>query len=381
MLKRCIKCVALNSRPEQVFDKNGECNACLSFKSKKLIDWEKRKKLFLEEVAKLKKNKTVDNWDCIVPSSGGKDSTAQAFMAKEHGLNPLIVTASTCDLSEIGRKNIDNLSKYFDTIELTPQKKIRSKLNKICLETIGDIGWPEHVSIFTQPIQVALKFDIKLILYGENPQFEYGGPERLDSNLMNRKWMEEFGGFLGLRVSDLINHYNFKRKDLLPYIYPDDSLIEEKKIKALFLGYYFNWNNFNNFKIAQSKGFSSLKKPAEGTNLTYEKIDNHQHGIHDYFKYLKYGFGRSTDQASWMVRQNLITREEGIKLVRKNDGQYPSSYMGKSLKDILNQIDLSIDQFNKICDQFTSKEIFKCNQAGELIKDENGNLTLINDGF
>tara|TARA_B100001057_G_scaffold487676_1_gene570768 strand:- start:96 stop:1241 length:1146 start_codon:yes stop_codon:yes gene_type:complete len=381
MIIRCKRCVATNSRPEQVLNEKGICNACLSFEQKKLIDWKERENLFISEIKEANRNKKNDNWDCIIPSSGGKDSTAQAFIAKKFGLNPLIVTATTCDLSEIGRKNIENLKKIFDTIEISPQKEVRKKLNKICLETIGDIGWPEHVSIFTQPIQIAAKFDIKLILYGEQPQFEYGGPIRPDSNIMNRDWMEEFGGFLGFRVSDLINHYGFKKEELLPYIYPDENFIKEKKIKALFMGYYFNWNNYENFILSKSEGFISLKKPIEGGNVSYEKIDNYQHGIHDYFKFLKYGFSRSTDQAAWMIRQNIISREEGINLVRKNDGMYPASYLGKKLDKIIGEIGVSIDEFNEICDKFTNKEIFKCNQAGELIKDDKGNLTLINDGF
>ena len=115
--------------------------------------------------------------------------------------------------------------------------------------------------------------------------------------------------------------------------------------------------------------------------MSYEKIDNYQHGIHDYFKYLKYGFSRSTDQASWMIRQNIISRDEGVRLVKDNDGKYPSSYLGKKLFEILKEIDVTIEEFNDICDKFTNKEIFKCNQAGELIKDEEGKLTLIDDGF
>ncbi len=381
MIVRCKRCVATNSRPEQVLDKNGICNACHSFEKKKLINWEERKKQFIKEIEEAKKNKIKDNWDCIIPSSGGKDSTAQAFIAKEYGLNPLIVTATTCDLSDIGKKNIENLKKNFDTIEISPQKKIRSRLNKISLETLGDISWPEHVAIFTQPIQIASKFDIKLILYGEQPQFEYGGPIRSNSNVMNRDWMEEFGGFLGFRVSDLINHYDFKREDLLPYIFPDENLISNKKIKAIFMGYYIDWNNEKNFSLSKSKGFEPFKSSIEGGNVSYEKIDNYQHGIHDYFKYLKYGFSRSTDQASWMIRQNIISRDEGVRLVKDNDGKYPSSYLGKKLFEILKEIDVTIEEFNDICDKFTNKEIFKCNQAGELIKDEEGKLTLIDDGF
>ena len=381
MLIRCKRCVATNSRPEQVIDNNGICNACLSFEQKKKIDWNKRKKLFEAEIDKTKKLSNKDNWNCIIPSSGGKDSTVQAFIAKEFGLNPLIVTATTCDLSEIGKKNIDNLKKNFDTIEISPNKEVRKKLNKICLETVGDISWPEHVSIFTQPIQIALKLDIKLILYGEQPQFEYGGPIRSGSNIMNREWIEEFGGFLGLRVSDLINHYGFKREELIPYIYPDQKKIDEKKVKKLFMGYYFDWNNQENFKNAERNGFTPFDTKVEGCNLSYEKIDNHQHGIHDYFKYLKYGFSRSTDQAAWMIRQNIISREEGIKLVKENDGIYPSSYLGKKLEDILKEIDMTIKEFDEICERFTNKEIFMCDQSGKLINDNKKKLKLINDGF
>ena len=382
MIIRCKRCVATNSRPEQTFDSRGICNGCKSFETKKLINWDERKKIFEKEINNILKDKNRNNnWDCVIPSSGGKDSTAQAFLAKSFGLNPLIVTATTCDLSDLGRKNIENLKSTFDTIEISPKKKIRKLLNRICLETIGDIGWPEHVSIFTQPIILAMKFNIKLILYGEQPQFEYGGPERPNSNLMNRSWMEEFGGFLGLRVSDLINHYNISERDLIPYLYPDEKILNQKNIKAFFLGYYFDWNNQDNYILAKKNGFSSFDGPIEGGNLSYEKIDNYQHGIHDYFKYLKYGFSRSTDQASWMIRQNLISRDEGIKLVKKNDGVYPSSYLGKKLESILNDIDLNENKFNEICDKFTNKEIFKSDQAGNIIKDKNKKPQLLNDGF
>ena len=147
------------------------------------------------------------------------------------------------------------------------------------------------------------------------------------------------------------------------------------------MGYYFDWNNQENFKIAERNGFIPYETKIEGGNLSYEKIDNHQHGIHDYFKYLKYGFSRSTDQSSWMIRQNIISREEGIKLVKENDGKYPSSYLGKKLDDILKDIDMTIIEFDEVCERFTNKEIFMCDQSGELIKDDTKKLKLINDGF
>ena len=110
-------------------------------------------------------------------------------------------------------------------------------------------------------------------------------------------------------------------------------------------------------------------------------MDNYQHGIHDYFKFLKYGFGRASDQVSLLIRKKIISREEGIKIVRKYEGLFPNSYLGKSIKEILDNVDLSLEEFTKICDKFTNKKIFKCNQAGELIKDDFGNLVKMHENF
>ena len=149
-MKYCSKCIIPETRPDQFLNKDGVCNACKSHEHKKKIDWDIRLKE-LNEIISKNKNKS-GKWDCVIPSSGGKDSTYQAIRAKELGLNPVIVTATTCDLSSLGIKNIENLKNLgFDTFEISPNRKIRAKLNKLCLKEIGDIAWPEHVSIFTIP--------------------------------------------------------------------------------------------------------------------------------------------------------------------------------------------------------------------------------------
>lgn len=374
MLVRCQKCLIPQTRPEQVIDDNGICNACISHENKKKIDWEKREKLFLDIIESSKSN---ENWDCIVPSSGGKDSHWQALKLRKLGLKPLLVTATTCHLSENGRANLDNLKKLgFDTIEFSPDIEVRKSLNKLCLELVGDISWPEHISIFTIPVQIALKFNIPLIVWGENPQMEYGGPIRENSNIMDRKWLEEFGGLLGLRKEDLFNHYHFKKKDLIPYTYPDVKKLEQANIKGIFLGYYFNWNNYENFKEAEKNGFKPYTAAIEGGYYSFEKLDNLQHGIHDYFKFLKYGFGRASDQLSFMIRNGLIKRDEALKIVSKIEGKFPKSYLGVELEKILSRIGISVKKFGKICDQFTNKKIFMCNNKNDLLKDSEGNLIL-----
>ena len=145
--------------------------------------------------------------------SGGKDSTYQVVTAIELGMNPLCVTSVTCDFSEIGRRNLNNIKKLgVDLIEVGPDLITRNKLNKIGLLELGDISWPEHVGIFTIPVRVAVNFNIPLILWGENSQNEFGGPVGKEkNNILNRKWLEEFGGLIGMRVSDLTNFENINK--------------------------------------------------------------------------------------------------------------------------------------------------------------------------
>jgi len=312
-----------NTRPDQYLNNNGICNACLSYDLQKKIDWEKRK-LELSNIIK-KKKLNNDKWNCVVPGSGGKDSTYQIIKAKELGLNPVFLTASTCDLSEIGRYNLENIKKIgFDVVEISNSSKIRAKINKIGLELLGDISWPEHVSIFTAPVKFALAYNIPLILWGENPQLEYGGPkDSLNNSILDQKWMEEFGGLIGFRVSDLIENYDFKKHELEIYNYPSQEKLKEKSILGIFLGYYERWDSIRNYEISKKNGFKAYEDDLEGCYFNFEKIDNYQHGIHDYFKFLKFGFARATDQLSYMIRRDQITRKDGIKLAKKLEGRYP----------------------------------------------------------
>ena len=212
-MKYCKTCFYPETKPDLVFNEDQICSACLSFNERLNINWDDRKKKFLRiiENIKLKKN---PNYDCIIPVSGGKDSTWQVLKVLEYGLNPLCVNSRTCDFSELGKYNLENIKKLgVAMIEISPNPKIRKKLNKIGLIEVGDISWPEHIGIFTIPVTIAKKFNIKLIIWGENSQNEYGGPwEKINSKILDRKWLEEFGGLNGLRVSDLISNYNFKKK-------------------------------------------------------------------------------------------------------------------------------------------------------------------------
>lgn len=379
MLKYCTRCVMPNTKPDLQLDSEGVCNACRSYEQREEIDWNSRKR---ELLGILERYRQPDGgkWDCIVPVSGGKDSTYQVIRMLQLGMNPLCVTATTCDLSDIGRKNIENLKKLgVDHVEFSPNPLIRAKLNRIGLEQVGDISWPEHLGIFTIPVRAAVSFNIPLIIWGENSQNEYGGPAAAsESNTLNRRWLEEFGGLLGLRVSDVVGVDGIESRDLIPYTYPSDEEIARVGVTGLFLGYYLPWDGLSNALIAQANGLTTYHKAVEGSMVSYENLDNYQTGIHDYFKFLKFGFGRATDLACMQVRRGRLTREDALEIVKKHDGKFPWEYLGKPLEDILKPLGISVEEFIQICDQFTSKNLFKQDGNGNLIKDRDGNLSKIN---
>jgi N-acetyl sugar amidotransferase len=368
-----------STKPDLQFDEDGVCSACHSYEGRKEVDWEFRQQELINLLEKYRKN--GDNWDCIVPVSGGKDSTYQVIRMLQLGLNPLCVTSTTCDLSDIGRYNIENIKRLgVDYMEFSPNPVVRAKLNRIGLTEVGDISWPEHVGIFTIPVRAAVQFNVPLIVWGENSQNEYGGPaSAAQNNVLTRRWLEEFGGLLGLRVQDLSETYGVDSKQLLPYQYPTDEDLRRVGVTGLFLGHYLPWDGMTNALIAQAYGFQSLGIPVEGSMVDYENLDNHQTGIHDYFKFLKFGFSRATDIACLHVRRGRISRRDALEIVKKNDGRFPWTYLGKPIDQILEPLEMSVEEFITVCDKFTNKKIFIRDGTGKLLKDRKGNLTKVND--
>lgn len=375
----CTSCLLPETKPDLNFDSSGVCAACLAYSNRKQIDWKSRQEEFFQIIDKFRNTKK-NSWDCIVPVSGGKDSTAQVLKMLELGLNPLAVNSRTCDLSTLGRANLENIMNLgVDCIEVSPKPNIRRRMNKFCLEKIGDIAWPEHVGIFTIPVRVALMFDVPLIIWGENSQNEYGGPASSQNNtILDRRWLEEFGGLIGLRVTDLIDSGEFKKSDLELYLYPDQDELNQAGVTGLFLGQYFPWDGLSNALIAKDNGFKSFDRIVEGSFADYENLDNYQHGIHDYFKFLKYGYGRATDIASIQIRRGLIERGVALEAVKELEGGYPWTYLGKNLKEILNNIDMNLTDFDLLCEKFTNKSLFRVDRNGELVKSKTGNLIKVN---
>ena len=372
-MKYCKKCLYPDTKPQLIFDENGVCSACVNADLKEKIDWnEKRRELY--RILEKFRNKNGTNYDCIIPVSGGKDSHYQTYVIKkEFGLNPLVVNFHPQDQTELGRKNLENLKKIgVDCIEFTPNPDVYLKLSRFGLKELGDFQWPEHLGIFTIPVQIAVKYNIPLIIWGENPQLEYGKPTDINNEtILDKRWTEENGGYFldKIKPIDMIK-YGFKLEDLYPYIYPPDDEIRKVGVTGIFLGTYLKWNIFEQLKFVKGIGFEENNENKEGTYNGWENLDVYFTVFHDYFKFLKYGFGRATDHASIEIRYGRISREEGLELVKKHEGKIPRKF----LKKFLEFADLTMEEFLEICNKFTNKEIFKVDENMNIVRDSNGEV-------
>ena len=353
-MKRCTRCLYPDLKPDLWFDEHGVCSACLAFDKRKEIDWFSRE---TELAAVLEAGRNRSGYDVIVPSSGGKDSTWQVLKLIELGARPLVVTATTCHLTPIGRANIDNLARYATTIEVSPNKDVRAKLNRLGLELVGDISWPEHLAIFTTPFRMAVQLGIPLIFYGESPQREYGGPPGTeDAKEMTARWVQEFGGLNGLRPMDMVGQEGITERDMADYMPPDAEHVRHAGVRAYFLGQFYEWDSWRNAEVAKAHGMQ-WRVPTRTGWWPHENLDNAQTGLHDHAMFLKYGYGRMTAQISVDIRSGRQEREEGLAIVRRRDGLFPEEYMGVPVGDVLDRIGRARPWLDAVLERFTNKAL------------------------
>jgi len=359
-----------NTKPDLSFNESGVCDACQTQDDKNtIIDWIQREKDFLSLI---EKHKSKSDYDCVIGVSGGKDSTYQVIKILELGLNPLCICFEPTIPTTIGARNLENLNNLgVDLIHVKRNPITYKKIAKEAFKRTGDNEWQNHVGIFTVVPKFAVKFNIPLIIWAENSEMEFGGPAAAkDSNVLDRQWLEEFGGLLGNRISDMIGVDGLTRKELSLYIYESDENIAKVGVTGLFLGYYFKWDLRDILKKSKEHGFSVSDRPIETTYENFENLDCYSNHVHDYLKYVKYGFGRATDNACQDVRLGYITREEAVRLVKKYDGIPPK----KAIEKYLDYTGFSKDEFFEIVDSYTNKRIFERDDSGKFLKDIDGSL-------
>lgn len=346
---RCRTCLMPSSRPDTAFI-SGECSACVNYKSRPALDWKARQD---ELIRILENSKNGTGYHCIVPSSAGKDSFYQALRIRELGFRPLLVTASTCMLTKVGRRNLDTLAQYATTIEVTPNRDVRRKLNRLGLELVGDVSLPEHWGIFSIPFRVAADLGIPTLIYGENPQACYGSPtpSAAEARVMTRRWTQEFGGYLGCRPMDMVGEDGITAADMQDYMLPDDDKLS--RVTAYWLGQFEEWSSHRNLRVAKEAGMLQ-PLPCEANWWSGENVDGALTGLHDHAMWRKYLYGRGCAQISVDVRCGLVDRETADAWVEVYDGRFPHTYCGVDLDQVLDHLRMSESELLEALDKHTN---------------------------
>ena len=360
MVKYCKWCLFPETKPDLYFNDEGVCDACLSAKSKhgfeNAINWDKRAEQFEKIIRPLQKE--AGGWyDCIIPVSGGKDSTWQTYAMKVlHKMNPLTVTFDQFDQTETGVQNLKALQSIgVDHLHFTFNPIVIKLLVRKGFEIVGDPYWVNHVGMFTVPFHISIRFSIPLVIFGEQPQLEYGGPLESRSNMiMDKRWRQEFGGMRGFREEDMIDD-EISEQDLRILKYPSNEDMESVGVKGLFYGYFFHWDAAKHIRTARKYGWSSLPKPPDGSWVDYENCDMKFIDIREHLKFMKYGYGRATDQLNIEIRNERITRAEAMRIAREIDGKYSKN----NVIEFCDYIEISLARFWEIRDSFVNQDLFE----------------------
>jgi len=354
-MKYCLNCILPDTRPNLIVEEDGICNACKnSFQKKAEIDWESREAAFQKVVATAKKKSS--GYDCLIPVSGGKDSTWQVAMCKKYGMNPLAVTWRTPGRTALGQRNLDNLIRLgVDHIDYTINPDVEKKFMYKALKDYGSTGVPMHMAMFNIPPTIALKFDIPLIVWGENSAFEYGSKDAETTGFtLDKKWFKQFGVTHGTTAADWISK-DLNKKELTAYFGPDENELEQKEIKAVFLGYYFEWDTHITLKAALENGFEIRKEGPKMGYYNFTDIDDDFMSIHHFFKWYKFGFTRLFDNLSLEIRNGRMTRKKALDVLREMREQTPTD----DIEKLCQFLDITIDHFYEIAEEYRNKEIWK----------------------
>lgn len=362
-MKYCKKCLQPNTRPGIKFNEEGICYACLYEEEKKNIDQISREKE-LKEIAEWAKKTAKGAYHCVIGVSGGKDSSFQAVYAKEKlGLNVLLVNSEPDKITEIGKHNIENLiNQGFDIIKMRPNPKIIKKLVKESFYKYGNPIKPTEYPLWTSAYIIADKFDIPLIIQGENAALTLGVVNTGLGNDGNALNVNEGNTLAGGNASDWVDE-DISLNQLYMYQFPDKKRLIDKGIKAIYLQYYVKeWSQVYNADFSIARGlFGRTTEDLHdiGRYRRYSALDSDMQIVNQMLKYYKFGFGFATDEACYDIREGRISREEAIWLVNEYDGKCGEKY----IKEFCEYINITLEEFWKVVDTFVNKELFE--------KDEN----------
>jgi N-acetyl sugar amidotransferase len=341
MIRYCNWCVLPNSRPHLELDAEGVCSACRRHNQKPSIDWAGRKLQFLKLCDEVRSQGR--DYDCVIPVSGGKDSTWQVAMCLEQGLKPLAVTWRSPGRTAIGQRNLDNLiSLGVDHIDYSINPDTERDFMLRTFEKAGSTAISMHMAIFSIPLRIASAFNIPLVVYGENSASEYGGrDEDARSELLDSNWVQRYGVTQGTVAADWTDG-ELTARDLLAYGPPSSQALASAGTKAVFLGHYFPWDPETTRDAAIASGFEIDSNGPRTGLFDYADIDDDFISLHHWMKWYKFGFTRTYDNLSLEIRNGRMTRDEAVETLRKRGDETPwedlqifSSFAGFSIERLV----------------------------------------------
>ena len=384
-VKFCTKCVISNQRPSSSvefkhtasqkktigFSEQGLCDACsYASEKEKTIDWKERDKQLVELCDRFRR--TDGGYDVVVPGSGGKDSAFTAHVLKyKYGMNPLTVTWAPHLYTNIGWDNFTAWSHVggLDNMLFTPNGRLHRKLTELAFRNLLHPFQPFIVGQRIIGPLIASKFGIPLVMYGEN-QAEYGNnvddnkdPKMDEKYFAHDKAEELILG--GVSINKIIKDNDFRINDFQPYMPPSLEELTRNKTEVHYLGYYLKWDPQECYYYAvENTGFKANPVRTPGSYSKYSSIDDKIDMFHYYTTLIKFGIGRATYDAAQEIRNDKITREEGVHLVRKYDQEFPITYF----KEFLEYIDIEENEFHSIVDKFRSPHLWEKNSQGWSLK-------------
>lgn len=350
----CSTCLNMSTRPRIEFDEKGRCNACVWKEEKKTLDWGARKTELLELLDKYR-SKNGSGFDCIVPVSGGKDGSYVAYQLKhKYKMHPLAVTIAPPLSFEIGDRNLKNFCQSgFDHIHINAGYEVMRVLNRKGFFEQGRplFGWT--TAIFTGVIRIANNFGIPLIFYGEDGEVEYGGSaQSKNRSIFNIDYIKKI--YLEGNYENTFKDI-FSEQELYFWLFPKDNELKTE-ISMTHWSYFEAWDSYRNYLVAKEHcGLLEKEEGNTGTYTNFAQNDNCLYDLHTYLMYLKFGFGRGTQDVGIDIRRGAMSREQGVHLASLYDNCKPERHVDQYLE----YYQITRDQFEETLDKFANKELFK----------------------
>lgn len=366
----CTRCVYPRISVNLLIDDDGVCSACRTAEEVEAISdaqWAHRRGIFVRLLEQARKGREGD-YDCVIGVSGGKDSYYQVDVVKSLGFKPLLVTYHGNNYLPEGQGNLDRMRHVTgcDHVQLGPSVDTLVRLNRLAFQMMGDMNWHAHAGIMMTPMRVAMQWRIPLVVWGEIA-WDISGMYSPDDYAEWSKRMTLEHAMRGFTWKDFVGKDGLTEQDLTWLKMPSDEEFARSGVRGIYVGNFFKWDPNAHTKLVIDKyGFEPAREPFERTYRRMSNLDDmHENGLHDYLKFIKFGYGRGSDHASKDIRTGYMSRDEGIEVVRRYDAVKPRRDLGRWLS----YVGMTEDEFDATADTFRDKRVWARAADGSWVKD------------